>query len=322
MATLAPSDTPRDTLADLAPPTTPLAAVPVALDLRGRSAEAVRRAVEAHGWQAVDEATAALVPPVVRLADVTAPAGDGTPTVLLVGIDDRALDAASACLRVRPTTVVAWPDVDGVLVDAVLAATSAPRRTTSSATLLRVGGAGGGVGTTTVALALAGLAAWRGQATLVASGDAVLLPSGTPGIDPSALTAPDLWSRATVIEGVPGARAVRTSSPPFDTTVSDPSVATAVLDLGVADEVDVLVLRPDAAGVAALERTSAAAVVVVGDGPVAPHALSAAVGGRRRVDLPWSHRIARAGLVGRVPAALPGRAVRALLPLVPAGPSG
>ncbi|WP_052665448.1 hypothetical protein [Nitriliruptor alkaliphilus] len=322
MTTLAAHPTAGDTLADLTPPTTPLAAVPVALDLRGRAAEAVRRAVEAHGWQAVDEATAALVPPVVRLADVAAPAGDGTPTVLLVAADDAAPVAASACLRLQPTAVVPWPDEDGVLVDIVLAATSAPRRATSSAALLRVGGAAGGVGTTTVALALAGLAAWRGQPTLVTSGDAVLLPSGTPGIDPSALTAPDLWSRASAIEGVPGARAVRTSSPPFDATVSDPSVATAVLDLGVADEVDVLVLRPDAAGAAALERTAAAAVVVVGDGPVAPRALTAAVGARRRVDLPWSHRIARAALVGRVPAALPGRAVRALLPLVPAGPSG
>lgn len=314
--------TAADTLADLEPATTLPSAVPVALDLRGRLSDGVRRAVEAHGWLVVDEATASLIPPVVRLADVTAPSGDGTPTVLLVAPDDPPTDAAEACLRVRPTAVVAWPDERHVLVGAVTAATAAPRQRTASAVLLRVGGAGGGVGTTTVALALAGLSAWRGQATLVTSGDAVLLPPGVPGIDPSALAAPDLWGRAAPVEGVPGARAVRTTAPPFEATLADPSVATAVLDLGVADEVDVLVVRPDAAGMAALERTAAAAVVVVGEGPVSARALASAVGGRRRVDLPWSRRVARAAVVGRVPAALPGRAVRSLLPLVPSGPSG
>lgn len=310
-----------DTLADLAPAPLP-SAVPVALDLRGRFADGVRSAVEAHGWQAVDEATAALVPPVVRLAGIAAHRGDGTPTVLLVADDDPAPEAAAACLRLRPTAVVAWPDEGHELVGAVTTATAAPRADATTARLLRVGGAAGGVGTTTVALALAGLAAWRGQATLVTSGDAVLLPPAAPGVDPSALAAPDLWSRAAAIEGVPGARAVRTTAAPFDAVLADPAVATAVLDLGVAADVDVLVIRPDAAGVAALERTAAAAVVVVGDGPVSPRALATAIGGRRRVDLPSSHRIARAALVGRVPAALPGRAVRALLPLVPAGPSG
>lgn len=311
-----------ETLTDLtAEPVLP-AAVPVALDLRGRFADAVRRAVEAHGWQAVDEATATLIPPVVRLADVAATPGDGTPTVLLVAPDDPATDAAEACLRLRPAAVVPWPDEGGRLTGAVSAATSAPRRRTPTATVLRVGGAGGGVGTTTVALTLAGLAAWRGQAALATSADAVLLPETAPAIDPSALAAPDLWARAAAIGGVPGARAVRTTAPPHDGHVADPSVRTAVLDLGVADDVDVLVLRPDASGLAALRRTSAAAVVVVGDGPVPPRAMAEAVGGRRRVDLPWSRRVARAALVGRVPAAIPGRAVRALLPLVPAGPSG
>jgi hypothetical protein len=318
VATLAPDDT----FAELASTPSFPAAVPIALDLRDRVADGVRRAVEAHGWQAVDEATAALVPPVVRLADVAAPAGDGTPTVLVVSADDAASEAASACLRLRPTAVVGWPDERHELVDAVAAATASPRRRTSAAALIRVGGAAGGAGTTTVALALAGLAAWRGRATLVASGDAVLLPPGAPGIDPSALTAPDLWSRAAAIDGVPGARAVRTTTPPFDGAVADPSIEVAVLDLGVADEVDVLVLRPDAAGVGALERTSAAAVVVVGDGPVPARAMAVAIGGRRRIDLPWSHRVGRAALVGRVPAALPGRSVRALLPLVPTGLSG
>lgn len=296
-------------------------AIPVALELRGRVADAVRRAVEAHGWQVVDEVTADLVPPLVRLADVTTPGARTTPTVLLVTPDDDPTDAAAACLRLRPSAVVGWPDERRELEVAVAAAVSAPRQRTTVARL-RVGGAAGGVGTTTVALALGGLAAWRGRPTLVASGDALLLPDGVPTVDPSALVAPDLWTRATPITGVPQARAVRTTAPPFDAEVVDPSVGAAVLDLGVADEVDVLVLRPDGAGLAALRRTAAAAVVVVGDGPAPASQLTAAIGGRRRVDLPTSRRFARAAMVQRVPAALPGRAVRALLPLVPAGPSG
>jgi hypothetical protein len=62
-------------------------------------------------------------------------------------------------------------------------------------------------------------------------------------------------------------------------------------------------------------------VVVVGDGPASPRAVSEAIGGRRRLDLPWSVRVGRAGLVGRVPASLPGSFVRALLPLAPPEPT-
>ncbi len=297
-------------------------AVPVALDLRGRLAEALRPAIEAHGWQVVDEATAALVPPLVRLADVTTAAASATPTILLVTPEDAPADAAATCLRLRPLAVVGWPDERGGLDAAVEAAVSAPRGAVTSVTTLRVGGAAGGVGTTTVALALGGLAAWRGRPTLIASGDRLLLPDAAPTVDPSALAAPDLWARAATVDGVPHARAVRTTSPPFATEVADPTVTVAVLDLGVADDVDVLVVRPDAAALPALERTSAAAVVVVGEGAAPARQLSAAIGGRRRVDLPTSRRCARAALVGRVPAALPGRLVRALLPLVPSGPSG
>jgi hypothetical protein len=321
VATLAPHQTLDTALAEEVPEVIG-SAVPVALDLRGRLAEGVRRAVEANGWQAVDEATAALVPPVVRLTDVDGAVGVGTPTVLLVTADDHPRAAATACRRLDPVAIVGWPDERHELLAAVTSATSAPRRRAAAARVLRLGGAAGGVGTTTVALALAGLSAWRGRRTLAVAGDPVLLPTGAPSVDPAALAAPDLWARATPLDGVPAARAVRTVTPAFEPTFADPAIATAVVDVGVADDVDVLVLRPDAAGVAALQRTSAAAVVVVGSGPVPARAMHAAVGGRRRVDLPWAHRVARAALVGRVPAALPGQTIRALLPLVPAGPSG
>jgi hypothetical protein len=82
-----------------------------------------------------------------------------------------------------------------------------------------------------------------------------------------------------------------------------------------------LVFRPGAAGLGALADTTAAVVIVVGDGPASPRAVAEAIGGRRRIDLPWSVRVGRAGLVGRVPASLPGSFVRALLPLAPPEPT-
>lgn len=294
------------------------AALPVALALRGSLADPVRRVVEGSlGWQPVDELTAGLVPPAVRLADVTAPPVDGTPTVLLVTADDTARAAADAARRLQPAAVVDWPWARDALEVAVARAVAAPRAAGRRTPLVRLGGAAGGVGTTTVALALAGATAWRGRRVLVASGDEVLLPPGCPTIDPGALAAPDLWARAGALVGVPGARAVRTLGSPDEVVVADPSVDLLVLDRGVASDVDVLVARPDAAGVAALARTTAAVVVVVGQGAASPRAVTEAIGGRRRLDLPWSVRVGRAGLVGRVPASLPGSFVRALLPLAP-----
>jgi hypothetical protein len=294
------------------------AALPVALEVRGALLERLRRVVEGTlGWQPVDEVTAGLVPPAVRLTDVSGTGGDGTPTVLLVAPDDPPRVAADAAARQRPSAIVSWPGSEADLIRAVARATAAPRGVVRGTSTLRLGGAAGGVGTTTVVLAVAGAAAWRGRAVLVASDDPVLLPDGAPAIDPAAMAAPDLWTRAAPLEGVPDARAVRLVGPPADVDVVDPSVDAVLLDHGVGTDVDVLVVRPDAAGLAALARTTAAVVVVVGRGPASARAVSDAVGSRRRIDLPWSARVGRAGVVGRVPAALPGTFVRAVLPLAP-----
>lgn len=307
------------TTAAPAPPT----ALPVALDVRGRLADPLRRTVEGQlGWQPVDAETAALVPPAVRLVDVTGAPGGTVPTVLVVADDDPPLSVAEATQRLRPEAVVPWPVDTTGLADAVTAATATLRTGAPTTPVVRIGGAAGGVGTTTVALALAGTVAWRGRATLVASTDRVLLPDAAPTVDPTALAAVDLWARATPLPGVPEARAVRVTVPPHDHAIADPDVGVAVLDLGVSVDVDVLVCRPDAAGLAALGRTAAAAVVVVGDGAVPGREMTAAVGGRGRVDVAWSARVARAAVVGRVPAGLPGRLIRSLVPLVPAGDRG
>ncbi|MEX1177920.1 MAG: hypothetical protein WEB09_05625 [Nitriliruptor sp.] len=298
-------------------------ALPVSLAVRGQLAEPLRRTVEGTlGWQLVDEVTASLVPPAVRLADVTAAVDGASPTVLVVTRDDAPELAATATARLRPVAIVAWPAEPHELAAAAARATAAPRTAQVPTTVIRIGGAAGGTGTSTVALALAAVAAWRGGDVLVASGAAVLLPPAAPTVDPSALAAPDLLARAAPIPGVPGARAVHTNSPVLEVAVADPAVDLAVIDVGVADDVDVLVVRPDAAALAGLRRTAAAAVVVTGRGAVPARALEAAVGGRRRIDLPASDRVARAAAVGRVPASLPGSYLRALHGLLPRGTPG
>jgi hypothetical protein len=307
------------------------AALPVELVVRGRSLETVRRAVEgALGWQPVDEDTATLVPPALRLIDVVgaadlpraAPGRGHVPSLLLVGASDAPVAVAQAVLASRPSEVLGWPADTVELAAAAARATASPVERAPGVATVRLGGAAGGVGTTTVALALAGFAAWRGHAAVVASTDALLLPAGAPLVEPGALAAPDLWSRAAPVTGVPALRTVRTLAPALDVGLTDPAIGIAVLDLGPATEVDVLVCRPDAHGVAALATTTAAAAVVVGSGPVPDRDLVEAAGPRRTIRVPWSARVARAAVVGRVPAALPGRFVRSLRPLVPSGDPG
>jgi hypothetical protein len=297
------------------------AALPVALDLAGPHAEAVRRWVEGVlGWQPVDGETADLVPAAVRLLDLDGAAGGvpgpGVPLGLLVGPDDPPALAASTASRWRPDLVVAWPDERDRLRAVVEAAVVAPRTPRGVGRVVRVGGAAGGVGTSTVALALAGLSAWSGLRAL-----AVVGPSAPVGevvaVPAAALAAPDLWQRASRLPGVPRARVVRVvdRQPLPDTAAGDHEVA--VLDMGVASDVEVLVCRADAAGLDAAHSTTAAAVVVVGDGPASSAAVRRACGGRRWLRLPHSARVARAGLHRRVPTALPGTWLRALQPLAP-----
>lgn len=298
----------------------PAAATPVLLDLRGGTREVVRRAVEGHlGWQLVDDDPASLVPPRLRLVDVGTRATSPVPTVLLIQPDDPPIEVARAAVRLRPDGVLAWPaDADALVIAATTAMATRPASSDLARTVLRVGGAGGGVGTTTVAAALAGIAGWTGRASLLVAGPDLTLPPTTPTVVPDALTAIDLWQRAAPVPGVGTLRAVRVTSPAHGARPTDHRVELAVLDDGVADDVDILVCRPDGRGLAALHRTTAGAVVVVGTGPVTRTELAAALGPRPRVELPWSARVARAGVAGRLPGSLPGSYLRRLLPLVPA----
>lgn len=307
---------------DATPTSTRASALPVQLSVSGARLEPLRRLVEGPlGWQPVDEATAELVPPSVQLADVGAARRPGTPVVLLVGDDDVPAAVAEAAVRLRPVAAVAWPPSEDALQRAAAEAAAAVAPVRVGATL-RFGGAGGGVGTSTIAAAVAGLAAWRGTPTLLVTLEPTSVPAGTPTLTPSALAAGDLWARATELPGAGGCRVVRTTEAAHLDAPRDARIGLAVVDVGVADEVDVLVVGADARALAALDRTTAAAVVVVGTGPVPTTALREAAGRRRFLALPRSARVARAAALGRVPGALPGRFVTALAPLLPADPGG
>jgi hypothetical protein len=298
-------------------------AVPVALQLAGRHAASVRRWIEGVlGWQPVDDDPAGPVPPALRLVDhqpaAAGPGGPALPTLLVVDDDAGAPATAALVHAARPDAVVAWPSGRDQLPDMVGALLQRPRRGGSDPRVLRVGGAAGGVGTTTIALALAGLLGWHGEGTLAL----VRPPAPVPGlrvVPGDAVGAADLWARADELPAVPHGRVLGIVGGEVPVP-ADPRIAAAVIDAGVDDDVDVLVCRPDAAGLARLATTTAAAVVLVGAGPASPRELQRAAGGRAGVAVPWSARVARAGLHGRVPGSLPGRWLRRLAPLVGASP--
>jgi hypothetical protein len=295
------------------------AALPVVLHLGGRHADAVRRWVEGVlGWQPIDGATAGLVPPAVELRDLgaTPPVTTGSrlPCVLLVDDDARPLDVAHMTLGAPVDEVIGWPSGRDQLAEVVGRLVSRPRSDAGGLRVLRIGGSAGGVGTTTVALALAGLSGWSGARSLAAVRGSGLSLRGIPA---AALAGSDVWAQADELPGVARARAVRLTDVVAPPDPIDGRIDVAVLDLGVRDDVDVLVCRPDAAALAALPRTTAAAVVVVGEGPARIADLRRAAEGRRAIALPWSVRVARAGLTGRVPAGLPGAWLRRLVPLAP-----
>lgn len=294
-------------------------ALPVALGAAGAHADAVRRFVEGVlGWQVVDASTAALVPPVLRLVDVAGaqPASD-LPAVLLVdeGADPAA--AAAAAVRCGAAAVLGWP-AERDRLRAVASTITATSQGAAAAAELTVGGAAGGVGTTTVALALGGLLAWRQRPALVLSHGSVPLPPG-PVRSVADLAGAGTWDGAVPAPGLGSLRVVRASQPARGAPVDTGPAAVVVRDLGVEPDADVLVLRRDAAGLAALRATGCAVVVVVDWGPASRRSVRAAAGRRRLVTVPWSVRVARAGLAGRVPAGLPGNWLRALRPALHGG---
>jgi hypothetical protein len=309
------------------PAATDVAALPVSVEVTGRLGPEVRRYVEGIlGWQPVDPDTARVVPPALRLLSATAgqardaeavrAAPATIPAVLLLDDEVDAVTAAVAGARLQPAATLRWPADRDRLAERAAALLRRAPAPASSTDVVRVAGAGGGVGTSTVALALAGLAAWRELQVLVVVG------SGAPvgevrRVAADALGAPDLLQRATPLPGVAGAAAVLVEEPVGDVDGRATGADVVVVDAGRDTEPDVLVCRPDRAALQRLPTTTAGIVVVNGDGPVGEAALARAAGGRRRIVLPSSTRVARAGLHARVPTGLPGTWLRRLLPAVP-----
>ncbi len=297
---------------------TSLHALPVAVDTDPGVGEVLKRHLEGVlGWQVVDETTAALVPPVVRFIDgQRSLVDDGVPRVLLVEPDRDPLKVAHAVAATDPYGIIGWPAERDRLPATVEEAIEAVTAVEATGRVVRVGGAAGGVGTSTVAVALAGIAAWRGLRSLAVARGHV------PVRDPVDLTcdaigALDLYARAKPVDGVAGMRVVRVVDAGRVADPVDPAIEMTVVDQGVDADVDVLVVRPDASALDIVPVTTAATVIVVGSGPVALAKIAEASVGRRGVVLPMSHRVARAGLARRVPAGLPGTWLRRLDGVVP-----
>lgn len=311
---------------DDAPRPTALSAVPVALALGERHVGSVRRWLEGTlGWQAVDDDLDGPVPPTVRLVDLEggmrlldSGRTDRLPTLLLVEDDDVPALAADVARRLQPAGVCRWPDGRDALPDLVARMVGARRHGVEGGRILRIGGVAGGVGTTTVALALTGIAAWSGQRALAVVHGHAGVRDATP-VPADAVVAPDLWSRATPLPGLTGARVVHTGSGVPSRPPTDRRIELSVLDVGTGPEVDIVVCRPDRAAAEQLPVTMAGAIVVVGRGLLTPARVLELAGGRRVVHVATSVRVARAVLRGHVPAGLPRSWLDALRPVLDAG---
>lgn len=262
-------------------------AIPVRTDFTDHAlGAAVTRWVEGHlGWQVV--ADSPHLPARLHLADRPLPG------VVLVTRDPHA---------VHDGPVVVWPDQAEALRTIVPDPLPRPRGTT-----VLVGGAAGGVGTSTVALALAAAHAWSGTRTWLVAGPVT-----------------------HAMLGVPSGPVAEVPAAPGLAVTADPAVAArrcgaedrVVVDAGVLAGASVLVARPDAALIAALDAAPdgtrrPGVVVTVGQGALRPDEVARLlqahpVEGRRHVHLPWDLRIGRAALRGRLPGDLPGRWVHSL----------
>lgn len=286
------------------------APVPVALDIAGPVRSQVHRVVEgALGWQvvAVDDP---VLPPRYVIVDPPRAAGHangGVPVVLLTVPED---DPAATARAARHATAVLEGVPDAAVLEQLAVRTNAS--TARRVAWCTVAAAAGGVGATTVATAIAGLRAWRHGPTLLG----VLGPDhqdGAPLVAVEDLASPAVWAAATPTVGIDGLRVVRLGAPGV---VADVGSVPVVLEVGQDDATaDVLVVRPDRAGLAAVS-TATGAVVVVGRGPVEQSALRRAAASRTTVACPWSARVAAAAAAGRMPTDLPGAWLRPLSSLV------
>jgi hypothetical protein len=300
--------------------------LPVAVDLHGTLAIEVTAYVENElGWQVV-EVTGPPAPALLL-------AGTVHPDLPCAVVRDGAVEGTAVrdALVAGAIDVIGWPHDRARLAalpqrvaDAVTADPPGP------APVLRwIRGAAGGVGTSTVALGLGGLVAWSGRRALVVGDDDLLRLCGHPpwtgpgmaeladvsGAEAAAAVA-DFARSVAGVEGLAvlgsgrcaGRGAVTVAGWPADVVIVDERTGGGPSG-GVhpgRDDGGLVVARPDGALRDLLAAGGTGPVLLVGDGPVDRARVRRAVGTRLAGWLPWSARVARAGMAGAVPAGLPG----------------
>ncbi|MBY5161793.1 hypothetical protein [Salsipaludibacter albus] len=288
-----------------------LVALPVVVDGPRHLVDQVGAWIESRlGWQVT---RGEALPARLRLVGVGGSSADASvdgvplPSVALVGPDDDPIAATRLAQQVD--AVVAWPAEHGTLAEVVADLVAGDPRVEVEST--RVVGSAGGVGVTTIALALGALSAWRERPSLVVGRGDVPVPD-VRQVPPEVLAGHRAWAASTGVPGVDGLRAVRVDAAVG--RIAPPSGVRVVVDGGVVGPGalpgdapgDVLVVRRDRPGLAAIEESGAAAVVLVDTGPRSATEVVRAAGGRLVVVVPWSARVARLHDACRLPGSLPG----------------
>ena len=282
--------------------------LPVCVDLPGRLGAEVSAFVEAEaGWQIVGGDGPLL--PVLTLSEEAA----GASSVVVRQGPVPAADVRSALLA-GALDVVSWPEDRMRLLE--LPGRLRPAAEGPPTPLLRVGGCRGGVGTSTVALAVGATVAWSGGRALVIGGPGLMRLAGVgPWQGPGAAelaaiggqAAAEVAGVARQVPGVPGLQVLYGAGDP------PPAVGwpyeLVVADVGVGAAAHVVVGAADGA---IADAPADAAVVVVEHGPLDRPGVRRRLGRDPAGWLPYSARVARAGLAGRVPSGLPGSWVKAV----------
>lgn len=283
--------------------------LPVSVDLPEPLSSAVVAYVEAEGgWQVV--AADGPPSPVLHLASRV----DGQRPTVVVHPGRVPAEALRATLLDGAVDCIGWPDERERILQVPTRLPTAHRETVRPA-LLRISGTAGGVGTSTVCLAVGGLLAWGGLEALVVGADDLLGLCGlgdwtgpgaaeVVGLDPREAAA-EVAGLARPVAGVPGLTVLRGAGAAVE-EVAGWGCQVVVVDCGTAhlDRAQLVCGPRDASLRRAADVT--APVLLAERGPLTSVQARRVLGRRPAALLPTSARVARAGLAGRVPAALPG----------------